>query len=58
VTDGLEGIPVELGANMENVAVIMGNTSPPGPLFGLYEGSPLTCRGNLCWEGNCHSSEG
>jgi predicted Zn-dependent protease with MMP-like domain len=46
VTDALDGIPAELGANMDNVAVVVDDTSPPGPLLGLYEGIPLTQRGN------------
>ncbi|HVB94722.1 MAG TPA: metallopeptidase family protein [Acidimicrobiales bacterium] len=46
VTDALDGIPPDLGANMENVAVVVDELSPPGPLLGLYEGIPLTKRGN------------
>jgi predicted Zn-dependent protease with MMP-like domain len=46
VTDALDGIPADLGANMENVAVVVDEESPPGPLLGLYEGIPLTKRGN------------
>ncbi len=46
VADALDGIPDGLGAAMENVAVIVDDASPPGPLFGLYEGVPLTQRGN------------
>jgi predicted Zn-dependent protease with MMP-like domain len=46
VTDALDGIPPELGANMENVAVVVDELSPPGSLLGLYEGIPLTNRGN------------
>jgi hypothetical protein len=38
--DGLDGIPDELRANMENVAVMVDNTRPPGRLFGPYEGVP------------------
>jgi predicted Zn-dependent protease with MMP-like domain len=30
---------------MDNVAIIIDYESPPGPLFGLYEGIPLTSRG-------------
>ena len=30
---------------MENLAIIVDDESPPGPLFGLYEGIPLTKRG-------------
>ena len=46
VTDALDGIPPELGNNMENVAVVVDELSPPGSLLGLYEGIPLTNRGN------------
>jgi predicted Zn-dependent protease with MMP-like domain len=46
VTDALDGIPADLRANMENVAVVVDDVSPPGSLLGLYEGVPLTKRGN------------
>jgi predicted Zn-dependent protease with MMP-like domain len=46
VTDALDGIPADLGASMENVAIVVDDLSPPGPLLGLYEGIPLTQRGN------------
>lgn len=46
VADAIDGIPDELGASMENVAVVVDDLSPPGPLLGLYEGVPLTRRGN------------
>jgi predicted Zn-dependent protease with MMP-like domain len=46
VADALDGIPPELRAAMENVAVLVDELSPPGRLFGLYEGVPLTRRGN------------
>ncbi len=46
VTDALDGIPAGLGASMENVAIVVDDLSPPGPLLGLYEGIPLTQRGN------------
>jgi predicted Zn-dependent protease with MMP-like domain len=46
VSDALDGIPPDLRRHMENVAVIVDETSPPGPLLGLYEGVPLTRRGN------------
>lgn len=45
VAEALESIPDELRAEMENVAIIVDDESPPGPLFGLYEGIPLTERG-------------
>jgi predicted Zn-dependent protease with MMP-like domain len=46
VSDALDGIPPELLRAMENVAVLVDEASPPGQLFGLYEGVPLTKRGN------------
>jgi predicted Zn-dependent protease with MMP-like domain len=45
VGDALDGIPADLGASMENVAVLVDSLSPPGRLLGLYEGVPLTQRG-------------
>src|ERR1700722_406614 len=45
VADALEAIPDELRAEMENVAIIIDDESPPGRLYGLYEGVPLTKRG-------------
>jgi predicted Zn-dependent protease with MMP-like domain len=46
VADSLDGIPEQLRGAMENVAVLVDDQSPPGRLFGLYEGVPLTNRGN------------
>ncbi len=46
VADALDEIPVELRGAMENVAVLVDDQSPPGGLFGLYQGVPLTSRGN------------
>src|SRR5258708_35755913 len=45
VAEALEAIPDELRAEMENVAIIIDDESPPGRLYGLYEGVPLTKRG-------------
>ena len=45
VADALATIPDALRAGMENVAIIIDDESPPGRLFGLYEGIPLTKRG-------------
>jgi predicted Zn-dependent protease with MMP-like domain len=45
VSDALEAIPAELRAEMDNVAIIIDDESPPGRLYGLYEGIPLTKRG-------------
>ena len=47
VADAIDAIPADLGALMENVAVMIDDTSPPGRLWGLYEGIPLTKRGNF-----------
>jgi predicted Zn-dependent protease with MMP-like domain len=44
VADALDGIPDELGRLMDNVNVFVDDHSPPGRLFGLYEGIPLTRR--------------
>ena len=44
VADALDDLPPELGRLMENVAVVVNDTSPPGGLLGLYEGIPLTQR--------------
>jgi predicted Zn-dependent protease with MMP-like domain len=46
VADALDSIPEELGRLMENVAVVVDHRSPPGRLLGLYEGVPLTERGD------------
>ena len=45
VANALDGIPADLGAAMENVAVVVDDASPPGQLLGLYQGIPLTRRG-------------
>ncbi|MEA3078570.1 MAG: hypothetical protein QOF60_3478 [Actinomycetota bacterium] len=44
VAEALDGIPEELGRLMDNVNVFVDDASPPGRLFGLYEGIPLTRR--------------
>lgn len=44
VAEALESIPENLRADMENVAIIVDDQSPPGSLYGLYEGIPLTKR--------------
>ena len=46
VADALATIPDELRTQMDNVAIIIDAESPPGPLYGLYEGTPLTGRGS------------
>ena len=44
VAEALDGIPEELGQHMDNVVVQVVDEPRPG-LFGLYEGIPLTNRG-------------
>jgi predicted Zn-dependent protease with MMP-like domain len=45
VADALDGLPPELAAVMDNVAVFVEDSSPSGRrLLGLYEGVPLTDR--------------
>jgi len=44
VSEALDGIPVELGKLMSNVAVTVQHESGPAGLLGLYQGIPLTRR--------------
>ena len=44
VERALADIPTSLRSAMENVVVVIDDESPPGRLFGLYEGIPLTSR--------------
>lgn len=46
VASAITKIPEELRVNIENVAVVVDDRSPPGHLLGLYQGVPLTKRGN------------
>jgi predicted Zn-dependent protease with MMP-like domain len=45
VSEALDGIPVELGELMSNVAVTVQHDRGPAGLLGLYQGVPLTRRG-------------
>ncbi|MGY4645284.1 putative Zn-dependent protease with MMP-like domain [Cellulomonas sp. URHB0016] len=49
VRDALDEIPAELAAMMDNVVVLVEDDVPPGEvdLLGLYEGTPLTERGEF-----------
>ncbi|WP_282949148.1 metallopeptidase family protein [Cellulomonas endometrii] len=49
VRDGLDRIPPELGAQMDNVVVLVEDDAPADDpdLLGLYEGVPLTERGEF-----------
>lgn len=46
VDRAFDEIPADLRGKIENVAVVVDDVSPPGRLLGLYEGVPLTKRGN------------
>ncbi len=47
VQDGLDAVPAELAALMDNVVILVEDDPPPQApdLLGLYEGTPLTERG-------------
>ncbi len=51
VADALDSLPPELGAEMENVAVLVEARAVGRSLFGLYEGIPLTKRGPESYSG-------
>jgi predicted Zn-dependent protease with MMP-like domain len=46
VGEALDSLPPALGEMMENVAVVVEDQHPDGDLLGLYEGVPLTERGD------------
>lgn len=48
--EALESLPPHLAKAIENVAVIVEDHAP-GPLFGLYQGIPLTKRSPLSYGG-------
>jgi predicted Zn-dependent protease with MMP-like domain len=45
VADALDSLPEDLGREMDNVAVLVEDRAVGRPLFGLYQGIPLTSRG-------------
>ena len=45
VEAALDSIPPELAKLIQNVAIFVDDDSPPGSLYGFYEGVPLTNRG-------------
>lgn len=52
VADALDAVPFELARMMSNVVVLVEDDPPSGDhLFGLYEGTPLTERGEW-WAGS------
>lgn len=44
VAEALDGLPAEVESMLDNIAVLVTDGRPGGPL-GLYEGTPLTARG-------------
>ncbi len=50
VDEALATLPKELSSQIDNVAIIV-DDRPPGPLFGLYEGIPLTKRSPTSYSG-------
>jgi predicted Zn-dependent protease with MMP-like domain len=46
VADALDSLPEDLGRAMDNVAVVIEDDPAEEGLFGLYEGTPLTERGD------------
>ncbi len=46
VGEALDSLPPELGEMMENVVVVVEDAHPDEDLLGLYEGVPLTERGD------------
>ena len=44
VADALDSLPPDLGAQMDNVVVVVEDRAVGQPLFGLYQGIPLTSR--------------
>ncbi|MYB03103.1 MAG: metallopeptidase family protein [Acidimicrobiaceae bacterium] len=46
VGEALDSLPLELGEMMENVAVVVEDVHGDEDLLGLYEGVPLTERGD------------
>ena len=51
VADALDSLPTELGKSMENIVVLVEDRANGRPLFGLYEGIPLTKRGPQSYSG-------
>ena len=46
--DALDSLPAELRGYMSNVAIVIEDEPPDGrPLFGLYQGVPMTRRGSF-----------
>lgn len=46
MAEALDSIPPELAGLLDNVVVVVEDIGPEPDLFGLYEGTPLTERGD------------
>src|SRR5687767_10610386 len=46
VVDAIDSLPPKFMKLMDNVTIHVDDDSPPGNLYGLYEGIPLTARNN------------
>ncbi len=51
IREALAELPPELAKTMENVVVLVEESSHGRPLYGLYEGVPLTKRGPMSYYG-------
>jgi len=47
--EALASLPEELSSQIENLAIIVEDKAPGRPLFGLYEGIPLTKRSPISY---------
>jgi predicted Zn-dependent protease with MMP-like domain len=51
VAEAIASIPKELASEIENVAIFIEDEAEGRPLFGLFEGVPLTKRGPMSYSG-------
>lgn len=51
VREALEDLPPDLAKAMENVVIMVEESAGGRPLYGLYEGVPLTKRGPMSYTG-------
>lgn len=47
--EALDSLPVELSSQIENLVVVVEDEAKGRPLYGLYEGVPLTKRGPMSY---------
>jgi len=50
-SEAVASLPDELAKEIDNVAIIVADEARGRPLFGLYEGIPLTKRGPISYSG-------